>query len=327
MIVFFSALTAAIQSQGFRSGGSLVLGFSAGIIAAFNPCGFAMLPAYMSYYVGTTTTTNGEPEPTFTQRLLRATRAGATVALGFVTVFGALGVVFSSLLGSVIDYVSYISMFVGVVLVAVGMAMMRGFAPKINALKISKSRSGSGFTAMYVYGLSYAVVSLSCGFAGFATTVVAASRSKSFLSSMLVYFSYSLGMALVLITLTIAVAFAQQAMVRGMRKILPYVDRFSGALLILGGLYVAYYGYFEYRTIVRGDTVSAGPVGLVTDLSQRVTRAVDDLSTTTFVWIGVLLALAIGAVALRAHEQAKRSRALHVSELQATESRVGEVVG
>jgi cytochrome c-type biogenesis protein len=304
--VFSTPLIGAIALQGFRSGGSVALALSAGIIAAFNPCGFAMLPAYMSYYVGTTTNTagkEGEPEPTFARRLLKAAQVGATVALGFVTVFGVLGVLFSSLLSSIIDYVSYISMGVGVVLVGVGIAMLRGFAPKINALKISKSKSGSGLAAMYVYGLSYAVVSLSCGFAGFATTVVAASRTKSFLSSMLVYLSYSLGMALVLISLTIAVAFAQQAMVRGMRKILPYVDRVSGALLIIGGLYIAYYGYFEYRTIVRGDKVSEGPVGLVTDMSQRVTQLVDTFSTTTFVIMAILLGVAVIGIAFRARNQ------------------------
>ncbi len=306
MYVLFRPLADAIQLQGFRSGGSVALALSAGIIAAFNPCGFAMLPAYMSYYVGTTTNTSsesGEAEPTFARRLLKATQVGGTVALGFVTVFGVLGVLFSSLLSSVIDYVSYISMAVGVVLVGMGMAMLRGFAPKINALKIAKSKSGSGLAAMYVYGLSYAVVSLSCGFAGFATTVVAASRTKSFVSSMLVYLSYSLGMALVLITLTIAVAFAQQAMVRGMRKILPYVDRISGALLILGGLYISYYGYFEYRTIVRGDNVAEGPVGVVTDVSQRITQLADDLSTTTFVILAVLLGVAVFAIAVRVRAQ------------------------
>jgi cytochrome c-type biogenesis protein len=304
--VLFRPFVDAVHLQGFRSGGSVALALSAGIIAAFNPCGFAMLPAYMSYYVGTTTNTTaleGTPEPTFARRLLKASQVGGTVALGFVTVFGVLGVLFSSLLSSIIDYVSYISMAVGVVLVAVGVAMLRGFAPKINALKISKSKSGSGLAAMYVYGLSYAVVSLSCGFAGFATTVVAASRTKSFLSSMLVYLAYSLGMALVLITLTIAVAFAQQAMVRGMRKILPYVDRVSGALLIIGGLYISYYGYFEYRTIVRGDDVAEGPVGFVTDMSQRITQLVDKMSTTAFVIGAVLLGCAVVAIAVRARSQ------------------------
>ena len=68
MCVLFRPLADAIQLQGFRSGGSVALALSAGIIAAFNPCGFAMLPAYMSYYVGTTTNTSsesGEAEPTF----------------------------------------------------------------------------------------------------------------------------------------------------------------------------------------------------------------------------------------------------------------------
>jgi cytochrome c-type biogenesis protein len=88
-----------------------------------------------------------------------------------------------------------------------------------------------------------------------------------------------------------------------MRKILPYVDRVSGALLIIGGLYIAYYGYFEYRTIVRGDKVSEGPVGLVTDMSQRVTQLVDTFSTTTFVIMAILLGVAVIGIAFRARNQ------------------------
>ena len=32
--------------------GHLALAFSAGMIATVNPCGFAMLPAYLSYFLG-----------------------------------------------------------------------------------------------------------------------------------------------------------------------------------------------------------------------------------------------------------------------------------
>ena len=31
---------------------ALTLAFSAGMVATLNPCGFAMLPAYLSYFMG-----------------------------------------------------------------------------------------------------------------------------------------------------------------------------------------------------------------------------------------------------------------------------------
>ncbi|MGD9755164.1 MAG: cytochrome c biogenesis protein CcdA, partial [Acidimicrobiia bacterium] len=33
-------------------GAPLALAFAAGMLATVNPCGFAMLPAYLSYFVG-----------------------------------------------------------------------------------------------------------------------------------------------------------------------------------------------------------------------------------------------------------------------------------
>ena len=41
------------MAQGFNTGGgAIALALTTGVITAFNPCGFAMLPAYVSYFVG-----------------------------------------------------------------------------------------------------------------------------------------------------------------------------------------------------------------------------------------------------------------------------------
>ena len=61
--------------------GPLLYAFTLGLVAAVNPCGFPLLPAYLSLFVGEDTV--GRP-----QRNLRALGAGASVAAGFVVVFG-----------------------------------------------------------------------------------------------------------------------------------------------------------------------------------------------------------------------------------------------
>jgi hypothetical protein len=47
--------------------------------------------------------------------------------------------------------------------------------------------------------------------------------------------------------LAIAVAVARSTVVDRMRRIAPYVNRISGGLLVLVGLYVGYYGIYEVR--------------------------------------------------------------------------------
>ncbi len=280
----------------------MAFALSAGVVTAFNPCGFAMLPAYVSYFVGASSEDLRAP---LLSRLLRAARAGTTVTLGFVTVFGVIGLVATGARAVVTDSIPFVSMVVGVVLVALGAAMIRGFEPKLSFLKVSKARSGNGLFSMYVYGLSYALVSLSCGFAGFSTAVLASFNADSIVDGLLVYIAFALGMGLVLVVISFAVAFAQQSFVRGLRAVLPYVNRASGVLLVVAGLYVAYYGYYEWRTVLRGEQAPIGPIEWVTSWSTSVQRSIDGISTVAFVVGLVALAslIAIGAVHSRRSKQ------------------------
>ena len=63
--------------------------FAAGVAAAFNPCGFAMLPAYMGLYMGTGDE-HGRQRHLF-QDLGKALVVGGAVTAGFIVLFGAAG--------------------------------------------------------------------------------------------------------------------------------------------------------------------------------------------------------------------------------------------
>ena len=63
--------------------------FGAGMVAAVNPCGFALLPAYLALYLG-----GREPERMPSSGLVllaRAARIGLTMSAGFALLFGAAG--------------------------------------------------------------------------------------------------------------------------------------------------------------------------------------------------------------------------------------------
>ena len=100
---------------------------------------------------------------------------------------------------------------------------------------------------MFGYGVSYAIASLSCTIGPFLAVTAAGLRSGSVLTGVAIYLAYVGGLTLVVGVLALAAATASSAVAERLRRILPFVNRISGALLVLVGLYVAYYGVYELR--------------------------------------------------------------------------------
>lgn len=105
---------------------------------------------------------------------------------------------------------------------------------------------------MFGYGVGYAIASLSCTIGPFLAVTGAGVGVTSVAGRVWIYVAYAAGFALVIGVLAVAVALAGSALVDRMRRILPYVNRIGGAVLILVGLYVAYYGYYEIRLFNAG---------------------------------------------------------------------------
>ncbi len=295
------------------SAGPIALALTAGVIVAFNPCGFAMLPAYMSYFVGKSAADAERPLP---QRLTRAALVAGVVTLGFVTVYGTIGLLATTLFSGIKQAVPFISVGVGIVLAILGFTMVRGYEPKLSFLKVGTIDQGKGLRSLYVFGLSYAVVSLSCGFAGFSGVVVSTLNDGSIFGAAATYLTFSLGMGLVLMVLTLAAALAQQTVARSMKKALPYINRISGFFLIIAGLYVAFYGYYSWRTLRSSDTIAAGPVAWVERWSASISTWLQSLSTTTVV--GAIVA--VGAVVAGSVVLSRRGASVSVPSPSSKES-------
>jgi hypothetical protein len=85
--------------------------------------------------------------------------------------------------------------------------------------------------------------------------------------------------------------------VRRARAVLPYVSRVSGALLLLAGAYVAYYGWYEMR-VNAGDSADDPLVSTVAELPGHISNRLDAIGPG---WIAAAFALtAAAALLLRA---------------------------
>ncbi|HMZ13465.1 MAG TPA: cytochrome c biogenesis CcdA family protein [Mycobacterium sp.] len=242
------------------------LAFAAGMIAALNPCGFAMLPAYLALVV------NGE-QTSRPRAVGRALTATAAMAVGFLTVFGLFGLLTVSAASTVQQYAPYLTLVVGVVLVALGLWLLSG--RELTALSWNSARLGSRWTpttrlgSMFGYGVGYAVASLSCTIGPFLAVTGSSLRTGSLLDGVLVYVAYAAGITLVVGVLAVAVALANSALIDRIRRVLPYLNRISGAVLIVVGLYVGYYGLYEIRLFHGGGSAQDPVIGA----AGRIQRA------------------------------------------------------
>ncbi len=232
--------------------GLISLAFAAGLVAALNPCGFAMLPAYLVLVVrgeGAGDSETGTSRSTGFAAVGRALAATGGMGLGFLMVFGLFGALTISAGNSVQRYLPYLTAAIGVVLVALGIWLLLGreltlLTPRHPGRRWAPTaRLGS----MYGYGVSYAIASLSCTIGPFLAVTAAGLRRGSLIGSASIYLAYIAGLTLVVGVLAVAAAAASSAVVNRLRRILPYVNRISGALLVLVGLYVGYYGLYEIR--------------------------------------------------------------------------------
>ena len=240
----------------------LAYAFAAGMAATVNPCGFALLPAYLSYYLGLTddgpgssthTQTRGDSSP-----VLRAIGVGAALTAGFLLVFGIVGAVWSTISSALGDRLPWVTAAMGIGLVILGVSMVAGFQPVVRVPKLQVGKGGQEAWSTFLFGLSYAVASLSCTLPIF--IAVTATSSDGFLGGLSSFVAYGLGMGVLVTALTLSVALTREGLVRGLRRLLPHMGRISGGLLIVAGAFVAYYGWAEAHV--------ADNAGIVTRLSS-----------------------------------------------------------
>ncbi|MBG0829247.1 cytochrome c biogenesis protein CcdA [Planomonospora sp. ID67723] len=272
----------------------LALALAAGTVAAFNPCGFAMLPAYLTMLINDGPATGDGA----VRRgpVARAVLLSAAMTTGFVTVFGLFGLVVTSLAVSVGRYLPWATVMIGIALTGLGLWLLSGRELLVRVSSLGAGRVTASPVSLYGYGLSYAVASLSCTAGPFLAVTSASLAGGGVLGGLAVFVAYAAGMGLVVTLLSLAVALARGAVVARMRRILPHVPRISGGLLVAAGLYVVYYGWYELR-VFAGSSADDPIVGAATAVQGAVASGVEALGAGGIAI--ALAALALGAAALR----------------------------
>lgn len=250
----------------------LALALVAGAVAAVNPCGFALLPAYLALLVSHPEPGGGMPRRRVTA--VRATRLSLAMTVGFVAVFGAFGVAITALSLSIERYLPFVTLIIGVILIGLGVWLALGrHVPGIRFLAGLGRAPGTGLGSQVLYGVAFAAASLSCTIGPFLAVTSTAARTGSAPGVLLTFVVYGLGMGAVVTVLAMAVALARGSLVTRVRRATPLIQRLSGLLLLVAGAYVGWYAWFEIRVQsgrLGGDPVVDAATGLQSQLSQFV---------------------------------------------------------
>lgn len=208
-----------------------------GMLAAVNPCGFVLLPAYLVSYLSV----DDSSSPAV--RVRRSLVVGGSVSAGFLAVFIVVGAVSRLFTGWLATNAKYAALVIGLGLMVVGVRMLGGWRPKLWVPSLSGSARGASTRNMVLFGVVYAVASIGCTI-GLLTTAILGSFSRDgALSGVISVGLYGLGMGLFVVALTTSLAFAKNALVRGGRGVMKVMDRVSSVLVLLTGVYLTWYWY------------------------------------------------------------------------------------
>jgi cytochrome c biogenesis protein CcdA len=168
------------------------------------------------------------------------------MTLAFVLVFGLAGLVLSAASAALAQYLPWLGLSVGVVLIVAGGRLLGGngvytsvgerIAGRLGARAQEQSPRG-----YFAYGLAYAAASLSCVLPIFLGVVAGALAAGGLAEAIVEFLLYALGMGLVIAVLTAATAFLKHGAVSRLRGIVRYVEPASAVLLLLAGGYIVYY--------------------------------------------------------------------------------------
>ena len=279
-------------------GDDLAFALGAGMLATVNPCGFAMLPGYLTMVIA------GGGEATRVARVGRALAASALMTAGFVAGFGIFGLLSLPLRGALQQYLPVVTMVIGVVMVAVGVLLLAGKQLTLLLPKPARGAPSTRVVSMAGYGIAFAVASLSCTIGPFLAAAGIALRGGDLTTGITTFVAYALGMGLVVAVLAVAAALASTAVATGIRRVLPHVPKIGGVLLVVTGAYVGYYGYYELRLFHGGGDAADPVVDTAREIQGTLVEWVDAIGPLPMV--AVLAALVAGGVFLVRRRRASR---------------------
>lgn len=224
------------------SNGSYTIALVAGIFATFNPCGFAMLPAYLTFIILGADATKNKKEV-----FADALKFSALMGLGILAVFSLFAAAIIPFTSSIQEYLPIFTLLIGALLIAAALSILLGKNfPSAKLWSPSISPTGRAIT-FFGYGVTFALGSISCTIGPFLAITNSALASSDVWQILLTYLAFGLGISLTIAVLALVTATSNQFLQRYIRKVSRVLSVASAVILLFVGLYLLYFAWFELQ--------------------------------------------------------------------------------
>lgn len=209
---------------------SAIVVLGAGIMAAFNPCGVAMLPSYILNLL-----TGRE------RRIWDGLWAGILMTTGFLAIFLLAGIVslaFAAALGKIS---AWIALILGVLFAAMGILML--FGKNGISFHIGGNWHGKPGTnrSIFLYGIAYALGSLGCTLPLFSVLVLSSFHTQGASGGLVDFLLYALGMGFAVTVISLGSTISQNIVSEWVRKSARWMGKLSGVITLGTGVYLIVY--------------------------------------------------------------------------------------
>ena len=253
-----------------------------GMVATVNPCGFVLLPTYLMYFLGISSSEAGRQRASITRALL----VSGAVSAGFMLVFLVVGAITRFFTDWVTANAKYATGVIGLAFVVLGIAMLFGYKLPINTPKLDAGGKDRTVASMFVYGIAYAVASIGCTLPLFSIVLFGTASRDGYAAGIANVVAYGAGMALVVTALTVSLSAANTGLMKWLRSGMQYVEMLSGAFVLLAGTYLLWH---FWKVDIRKDSDP------ITEAVQRWQTDIQNFLNDHWQPVALVMLLVIGA--------------------------------
>ncbi len=138
------------------------------------------------------------------------------------------------------EYMKWGAMLLGTMLIILGILNLLGKEVSLS-LSIKEPNTKSEIKEAFAFGIAYAIGALGCLFPLFLIVVTQAVTASSLVEGGSYIFAYFFGMGGMMVMVILLSIFFKEFLTNSLRKILPHMNRITGVLLVLAGIYIIQY--------------------------------------------------------------------------------------
>ncbi len=214
---------------------TIPIAFAAGVVSFLSPCVLPIIPGFLAYLAGVSTSETGEKNkwPIFLQSLW--------FVIGFSVVFAILGVLLNTVLTGALAYgvqewLSYIG---GAIIIVFGLYLTGllhiGFLERTHAMRINTKSHRPKFVTSFLFGFAFAAGWTPCVGATLGAIIGLAASYP--ISAFTLFFSYAVGLGVPFLVVGVFAAQAN-AFFQKHQKGLGYISKIFGVVLVVIGVLV-----------------------------------------------------------------------------------------